>query len=52
MSQWQLTDPYLVQQTFHPSLKVDWDRCYDFKNIFAEIFGENIGVFTQTNASF
>jgi hypothetical protein len=23
------------------------DRCYDFKNIFAEIFGENIGVFSS-----
>jgi hypothetical protein len=22
-----------------------WDRCYDFKNIFAKTFGENIGVF-------
>jgi hypothetical protein len=28
------------------------DRCYDFKNIFAEKFGENIGVFSQTTASF
>jgi hypothetical protein len=22
-----------------------WDRCYDFKNIFAKKMGENIGVF-------
>jgi hypothetical protein len=22
-----------------------WDRCYDFLNIFAENFSENIGVF-------
>jgi hypothetical protein len=22
-----------------------WDRCYDFKNIFAEQFGEKMGVF-------
>jgi hypothetical protein len=29
-----------------------WDRCYDFKNIFAEKFSENIGVFAQTTASF
>jgi hypothetical protein len=23
-----------------------WDRCYDFSNIFAETFGEKIGVFS------
>jgi hypothetical protein len=22
-----------------------WDRCYDLKNIFAEKFGEKIGIF-------
>jgi hypothetical protein len=22
-----------------------WDQCYDFKNIFAEKFSENIGIF-------
>jgi hypothetical protein len=22
-----------------------WDKCYDFKNIFCENFGENTGVF-------
>jgi hypothetical protein len=26
----------------HP---LPWDRCYDFLNIFAETFGEKIGVF-------
>jgi hypothetical protein len=25
--------------------KKNWDRCYDFKNIFAEKFGEKNGVF-------
>jgi hypothetical protein len=25
-----------------------WDRCYDFKNIFAENFGENVGVFCSS----
>jgi hypothetical protein len=29
-----------------------WDRCYDFLNIFAENFSENIGVFALTTASF
>jgi hypothetical protein len=30
----------------HPRFSArTWDRCYDFKNIFAQIFGENIGVF-------
>jgi hypothetical protein len=28
------------------------DRCYDFLNIFAEKFSENVGVFAQTTASF
>jgi hypothetical protein len=23
----------------------NWDRCYDFLNIFAEFFGEKIGAF-------
>jgi hypothetical protein len=27
-----------------------WDRCYDFKNIFAEKFREKIGVLTQNKA--
>jgi hypothetical protein len=25
--------------------RVTRDRCYDFLNIFAKIFGENIGIF-------
>jgi hypothetical protein len=29
-------------QFFHELI---WDRCYDFKNIFAEKFSEKIGVF-------
>jgi hypothetical protein len=29
-----------------------WDRCYDFKNIFAENFGENIGVFCSNYCNF
>jgi hypothetical protein len=29
-----------------------WDRCYDFKNIFAEIFSEKIGVFDSKQANF
>jgi hypothetical protein len=28
------------------------DRCYYYLNIFAEKFGENIGVFAETTASF
>jgi hypothetical protein len=28
------------------------DRCYESKNIFAETFGENIGIFSQTSANF
>jgi hypothetical protein len=32
--------------------KIIWDRCYDFSNILAEKFSENIGVFTQTTAIF
>jgi hypothetical protein len=27
-----------------------WDRCYDYKNIFAEKLGKNVGVFDQTTA--
>jgi hypothetical protein len=27
-----------------------WDRCYDFWNIFAKNFGENIGILTQNKA--
>jgi hypothetical protein len=35
------------------TLHTTWDRCYDFKNISAKKFGENIGVFfAQTTASF
>jgi hypothetical protein len=30
----------------------DGDRCYDFKNSFAEKYGENIGVFSQTTVTF
>jgi hypothetical protein len=29
-----------------------WDRCYDFEKYFRQIFGENIGHFAQTTASF
>jgi hypothetical protein len=29
-----------------------WDRCYAFKNIFAEKFSENMSFMTQTKASF
>jgi hypothetical protein len=36
---------------FWKGFKMTWGRCYDFKNIFAEKFCENIGVFAQTNAS-
>jgi hypothetical protein len=28
------------------------DRCYDFKNIFAEKIGANIDVFAQSSTSF
>jgi hypothetical protein len=28
------------------------DRCYDFKNIFAEKFGEKFAVFPPTTANF
>jgi hypothetical protein len=34
------------------AIRVTRDRCYDFKNIFAEKFGKKIGVFAQTTASF
>jgi hypothetical protein len=34
------------------NVSVTWDRCHDLKNIFAEIFGVNIGGFAQTSASF
>jgi hypothetical protein len=27
-----------------------WDRCYDFKNIFAEKIGEKIAFLTQNKA--
>jgi methionine salvage enolase-phosphatase E1 len=30
---------------FEDVLLMTWDRCYDFLNIFAEKFGEKIGVF-------
>jgi hypothetical protein len=28
---------------------MSWDRCYDFKNIFAEKFSEKISVFDSKN---
>jgi hypothetical protein len=31
-------------------LKLSWDRCYDFLNIFAEKFSGKIGVLTQNKA--
>jgi hypothetical protein len=34
-----------VQRLPVPRQKVIWDRCYDFLNIFAQNFGEKIGVF-------
>jgi hypothetical protein len=34
-------------------MRENWDRCYDFLNIFAEKFSEKIGVFcSNTTASF
>jgi hypothetical protein len=33
---------YILGDFFH---KLIWDRCSDFKNIFAKIFCENIGIF-------
>jgi hypothetical protein len=33
-------------------LSVAWDRCYDFKNIFAKKISEKIGVFAQNTTSF
>jgi hypothetical protein len=41
---------FVVTNIFNPKFVrfgriVAWDRCYDFLNIFAEIFGENIGTF-------
>jgi hypothetical protein len=32
--------------------KLVWDRCYDFKNIFAEKFYEKIGVFDSKQRYF
>jgi hypothetical protein len=29
-----------------------WHRCYDFKNIFTEKFGENIGIFCSNYCLF
>jgi hypothetical protein len=29
-----------------------WDRCFDFLNIFAEVFGEKTAFFAQTTAIF
>jgi hypothetical protein len=34
----------VVKKNQNSPLK-SWDRCYDFKNIFTEKFGEDIGVF-------
>jgi hypothetical protein len=33
-------------------IRTIWDRCYDFKSIFAEKFSKNIGGFAKTAASF
>jgi hypothetical protein len=32
--------------------RVFWDRCYDFKNIFAKKLAKKLAFFAQTNASF
>jgi hypothetical protein len=32
------------------SLRLSWDRCYDFKNIFAEKFGKKLALLTQNTA--
>jgi hypothetical protein len=50
---WSITQPVLQRLKYceHKLSFKSWirrvprDRCYDFKNIFAEKFGENIGVF-------
>jgi hypothetical protein len=34
------------------SVTNSWDRCYDFENIFAEKFSENIGVFCSNYSLF
>jgi hypothetical protein len=41
------TSPSLHGRTTYrnPRSRVTWDRCYDFKNIFAEKFSEKIYVF-------
>jgi hypothetical protein len=56
---WCFDDPLIFLYTHRPpcdSLRVAFlsarDRCYDFKNILAEKFAENIGVFTQNKAKF
>jgi hypothetical protein len=38
----------IVKRDFCPFYA--WDQCYDFLNIFAEKFGEKIGVLTQNKA--
>jgi hypothetical protein len=40
---------YTLGDFFH---KLIWDRCYDFKNIFAEKFSEKLAVLTQNKAKF
>jgi sugar (pentulose or hexulose) kinase len=34
---------------FQVPVRATRDRCYDFSNIFAKIFGENIGVFCSNH---
>jgi hypothetical protein len=34
-----------MMQITLPIVDPTWDRCYDFKNIFAKKFSEKIGVF-------
>jgi hypothetical protein len=33
-----------------PKIRQIWDRCFDFKNIFAEFFGEKLAFYTQNKA--
>jgi hypothetical protein len=41
----------LVSQHFFLA-RVTWDRCYDFKNIYAEKFSEKFGVFDSTKLNY
>jgi hypothetical protein len=39
------SSPFASSEFVAVSVRVTWDRCYDFLIIFAEKFSENIGVF-------